>query len=107
MPWRQRFPMIVRRRFLQNGWPNLSGGRQKSIRGRWRRFPGNRSLATYSRKSDSNVRTDFHPAARRELDDALNWYLDRSPRASERLAIAIDRAVENISDDPMRFPLID
>jgi plasmid stabilization system protein ParE len=52
------------------------------------------------------VRTDFHPAARRELDDALNWYLDRSPRASERLAIAIDRAVENISDDQMRFPVI-
>lgn len=52
------------------------------------------------------MRTDYHPAASRELEDALNWYLERSPRASERLAIAIDRAVENIRRDPLRFPVV-
>ena len=36
--------------------------------------------------------------------DAYQWYLDRSPRAAERFQKEIDRAIEEIGNEPDRWP---
>jgi toxin ParE1/3/4 len=46
----------------------------------------------------------FHPAARREADDAIDWYAARSPRTGVRLADALDRAVDDIAASPRSHP---
>jgi toxin ParE1/3/4 len=49
------------------------------------------------------VRIDFHPEATDELNYAANWYLGRSPKAAQQFAVEIERALEKIAADPLRF----
>jgi toxin ParE1/3/4 len=45
----------------------------------------------------------FHPAALNELRKAADYYLIRSPQASQRFAAAIDNAIRQILRAPDRF----
>ena len=53
------------------------------------------------------MQIDFHPGAREELDDALGWYLERSPQASQRLAEGVAKALQSINADPWRFGVVE
>jgi toxin ParE1/3/4 len=48
-----------------------------------------------------------HPAAEAEYEQALAWYLERSPQAAERFQVAFDEAIEAIQSHPAMFPLFD
>ena len=47
---------------------------------------------------------DIHPEAIAEAQAAYRWYWDRSETAAEALLAELDRAVELISQGPMRWP---
>jgi plasmid stabilization system protein ParE len=49
----------------------------------------------------------IHPDAEAEYEQALGWYLDRSPKAAERFEAAPDRAIEAVRPNPMTFPRCD
>lgn len=49
----------------------------------------------------------FHPAARREADDAIDWYAARSPTTGVRFTAALDRAVDDIAAGPRTYPTAD
>ncbi len=53
------------------------------------------------------MQIDFHPEATSELEDSLDWYLQRSVAASRGLARAVDSALDKRSKDPQRFPRVD
>ena len=53
------------------------------------------------------ARLDFHPAAVCELEASADWYFERSPRAGQGFANAIEFALEDIEKNPDRFPKID
>lgn len=46
----------------------------------------------------------FIPEARREVNAALSWYLERSEDAAADLADDVDRAVEQIKARPLAWP---
>jgi plasmid stabilization system protein ParE len=48
-----------------------------------------------------------HPAAEAEYEDALAWYLERSPQAADRFEAAFGEAIEAIRSRPTMFPLCD
>jgi len=52
----------------------------------------------------SGARLEFVPAARRELDDALDWYLERSVRAGEAFLHETERALTLIASSPTVWP---
>lgn len=47
----------------------------------------------------------FHPAARRELREALDWYQERSALAATAFAYEVAAAIEQIAEAPARRPL--
>ena len=49
----------------------------------------------------------LHPAARREVDDALDWYAARNPRAATRLDGSLGRLFQGVGAQPARYPPID
>jgi plasmid stabilization system protein ParE len=49
----------------------------------------------------------LHPEAETEYEQALAWYLDRSPQAAERFETAFDEAIEAIGRNPAMVPLCD
>ena len=49
----------------------------------------------------------IHPAAEAEYEQALGWYLDRSPQAAARFEAAFDEAIEAIRSQPAMFPRCD
>ena len=44
--------------------------------------------------------------ARAEIVAALEWYLERSPRAAERFLEAVDVAMRRIEEEPKRYQVI-
>jgi plasmid stabilization system protein ParE len=46
----------------------------------------------------------FHPEAAREVEEARDWYLERSPSAEEGFLAELDHAVEQIASSPLRWP---
>ena len=46
----------------------------------------------------------FHPATLAEAEAATEWYRQRSERAATGFLDELDRAIEQISSDPNRFP---
>lgn len=46
----------------------------------------------------------FHPAARVDLLEAEEWYLERSPRAAREFVREIERALERVTHAPERYP---
>jgi plasmid stabilization system protein ParE len=47
----------------------------------------------------------FHPAARRELLHAADWYLERSPTAAAGFEEEIAHAIERITEAPERYAI--
>ncbi len=49
----------------------------------------------------------FHPAAAAEYEEALHWYAERSGEIAEEFEQAVSRALQEISNFPERWPLLD
>lgn len=47
---------------------------------------------------------DFHPDAVAEARAAFLWYSERNPSAANAFIAAIDHAVSEIRDNPLRWP---
>lgn len=52
----------------------------------------------------SGVRVELVPEALREIEDAIDWYRERSPRTAEAFARETERAVQLIAADPRIWP---
>lgn len=52
----------------------------------------------------SGGRVDYLPEASRELEDAFEWYLDRSPQAAEAFVRETDQAFAVIAAAPLVWP---
>jgi toxin ParE1/3/4 len=50
------------------------------------------------------AKVDFTPEALREIDDAFEWYLERSPQAAEAFVREVDSAVALIASSPTIWP---
>ena len=61
----------------------------------------------FSESTESTVRIDYHPDAVHELEASANWYAERNLTAARTFPLAIDAAIQKISDDPERFLKID
>jgi plasmid stabilization system protein ParE len=48
---------------------------------------------------------EFHPDAVQEAQSAFAWYRDRNDSTAEAFLAELDRAVEVISETPMRWPI--
>jgi len=48
---------------------------------------------------------EFHPDAVLEAQSAFTWYRDRNDSAAEAFLAELDRAVELISESPIRWPI--
>lgn len=48
---------------------------------------------------------EVHPDAILEAQAAYRWYVDRNNAAAEAFLAELDRAVELISENPMRWPI--
>jgi plasmid stabilization system protein ParE len=46
----------------------------------------------------------FHPEATREVEEAQEWYLERSPSAEQGFLDDLDHAVEQVTAAPLRWP---
>jgi plasmid stabilization system protein ParE len=44
--------------------------------------------------------------ARAEIDDAFEWYRERSPTAAADFLAVVDDALREIAEDPERFPVV-
>ena len=53
------------------------------------------------------IEVSLHPEAEAEYEQALGWYLARSPQATDRFEAAFDEAVESIQSHPLMFPRCD
>jgi toxin ParE1/3/4 len=52
----------------------------------------------------TNKSVEIHPAAIEELQGAIAWYLDRSRAAAANFAAEVERAIEQVSESPGRWP---
>ena len=50
------------------------------------------------------VQVEYFPEASRELEDALDWYLQRSQQAAEAFLREVDRALAVIAGGPTIWP---
>ena len=50
------------------------------------------------------AKIEFLPDATREIEEAFNWYLDRSQRAAEDFLGEINRSLELITEQPEIWP---
>jgi plasmid stabilization system protein ParE len=55
----------------------------------------------------SSTSVVFHPAALAEAESAVEWYRQRSERAAAGFLDELDRAIEQISSSPNRFPIFE
>lgn len=53
------------------------------------------------------MRVEFHPEATAELESSLEWYLEQSVTAAQRFAVAVEMALERITEFPLRYARID
>lgn len=49
----------------------------------------------------------FHPEARVDLREAVEWYDANNSAKADRLTEAIEKVIEELRDHPRRWPLID
>ena len=47
---------------------------------------------------------EISPAARREFLGSIDWYEARKPGLGKRFAAAVERRLDLIADDPLRWP---
>jgi len=50
---------------------------------------------------------ELHPAARRDFDESIDWYAERSIAVAIDSADAVDAALASIASDPDRFATVD
>lgn len=50
------------------------------------------------------ARVEYFPEARRDLDEALDWYLQRSLTAAEAFLTEIDHGIQLIRETPQMWP---
>jgi toxin ParE1/3/4 len=55
----------------------------------------------------SVARVEFHPEAFREIEDALEWYLERSLRAAEAFEREVESGISIIASSPAVWPLFE
>lgn len=48
---------------------------------------------------------EFHPDARDELVAARDWYAERGESVAVRFTSEVERAIDKISENPIRWPL--
>lgn len=46
----------------------------------------------------------FHPEAAREVEEARDWYLERSPAAEQGFLEDLEHAIEQVTAAPLRWP---
>ena len=49
----------------------------------------------------------FLPGARRDFDESVDWYAERSVVAARRFVIAVDVAVQRVVENPGTLPFVD
>jgi plasmid stabilization system protein ParE len=49
-------------------------------------------------------RVVFHPDTVREVEEARDWYRERSAKAEDGFVAELNHAVEQIADAPLRWP---
>jgi toxin ParE1/3/4 len=49
---------------------------------------------------------EIRPAARREFDDACDWYSDESIDLRGRFVTAVGKTISSISNRPLTFPVV-
>jgi plasmid stabilization system protein ParE len=49
----------------------------------------------------------FHPEAQEEYEEAMAWYLARSPHAATRFESEVERVLASIEANPNMFPQYD
>jgi len=52
----------------------------------------------------ASKRLEFLRAAAIEYEAAIDWYFERSPIAAEKFETEVNRALENIAENPQRWP---
>jgi plasmid stabilization system protein ParE len=52
----------------------------------------------------SGAKVDLTPEARREIDDAFEWYLERSLQAAESFVHEVDSAIALVASSPTIWP---
>jgi plasmid stabilization system protein ParE len=52
----------------------------------------------------ADKRLVIHPVAFEELQSALSWYLVRSEVAAAKFIASVDRAIEAVTESPLRWP---
>ena len=50
---------------------------------------------------------DYLPGARRDFDESVDWYADRSTVAAERFSNAVDAALKRVAANPESFAFVD
>jgi plasmid stabilization system protein ParE len=53
------------------------------------------------------INFDFHPEARVELRQVVDWFEARSLRTGQRFALAVEDAIQKITAMPHAYPAID
>ena len=52
------------------------------------------------------IQAVFRPAAAADIEDAYNWYGSQRPGLGDEFMVAINVAVESISENPRGYPVI-
>jgi toxin ParE1/3/4 len=53
----------------------------------------------------TNKPVEFHDKATEEFEASLDWYFQRSPLAASKFAEELNRALDQISSNPNRWPI--
>lgn len=50
---------------------------------------------------------EFHPGARADYDESLDWYATRAASAARKFAEAVDKSLRHIQRNPEQFHAVD
>ena len=48
----------------------------------------------------------YLPEAQQDFDESFDWYAQRSPIAARRFVLAVDAAIERVTQSPGIFPFV-
>jgi toxin ParE1/3/4 len=49
---------------------------------------------------------EIRPAARREFDEASDWYRDEDPVLRDRFVSAVEKTITDLTQTPLVFPVV-
>ena len=52
------------------------------------------------------IQAVFRPAAAADIEHAYNWYESQRPGLGDEFMVAVNSAVESISENPLGYPVI-